>query len=205
MPIYHWDIEQGSDSWNEIRAGKWSASKAAVIMGGLDTKGLEDLVMDVAWGRMYGPIEHSSYKSAAMERGSCLEPGTRERYAFATDRLITECGFVEHSTVPHVGWSPDGLDSHNHRHAIEAKNPLHKAYMEVCRTGKVPAQYRWQYKWGMWVGELESMDFLVDHPKAGLITIPCTVTNEEKAMMQARVSLLEGRVKEWTDILRKRQ
>lgn len=205
QPIYHFDIAQGSPEWQAIRAGKWSASKAAVIMGGLDTKGLADLVMDVAWSRMYGPIEHSSYKSAAMERGNNLEPGTRERYAFATDRVIRECGFVEHATVPYVGWSPDGLDGHNYRHAIEAKNPLHKAYMEVCRTGKIPSEYRHQVKWGMWVGQLDSMDFLVDHPRAGLIVMPCSVTEDEKAQMMARVSLLEGRVKEWIKILERKQ
>lgn len=202
MPTFHWEIEQGTPEWDAIRAGKWSASKAGVIMGGLDTKGLSDLVMDVAWGRMYGPIEHASYKSAAMERGNTLEPGTRERYAFATDRVITQCGFVEHSTVPHVGWSPDGLDGP--KHAIEAKNPLHKAYMEVCRTGKIPAEYRWQTKWGMWVGELDSMDFLVDHPAAGLIVLPCEVSTLEKEQMEARVFLLEKRVAEWTETLQKR-
>lgn len=204
MPRYHWDIEQGTPEWDAIRAGKWSASKAAIIMGGLDTKGLADLVMDVAWGRMYGPIEHASYKSAAMERGNNLEPGTRERYAFQTDRVIQQCGFVEHSLIPNVGWSPDGLDQHNLHHGIEAKNPLHKAYMEVVRTGKIPSEYRWQTKWGMWCGELDTMDFLVDHPRAGLIVIPCEVTDEEKAQMMARVSLLEGKVREWIKLLEAR-
>ena len=206
MPSYHWNIDQGSEAWDNIRAGKWSASKAAVIMGGLDTKGLNDLIMDVAWGRLYGPIEHSSYKSAAMERGNNLESGTRERYQFQTDRVISQCGFVEHSTVPHVGWSPDGLeDGAVIRHAIEAKNPLHKAYMEVCKTGKIPSEYRWQTKWGMWVGELDSMDFLCDHPKAKLIVLPCEVSALEKEQLEARVYMLEKRVAEWTETLLNRK
>jgi len=198
-PTYHFEIEQGTPEWHAIRAGKWSASKAPVIMGGLTTKGIEDLIMDIAWGRMYGPVEHSSFKSAAMERGNNLEPDTRERYAFETDNVVDECGFVEHASIPHVGWSPDGLVGH--KLGIEAKNPLHKAYMEVKRTGLIPSEYRWQTKWGIWVGELDGMDFLCDHPKAGLIILPCEVTEGEKDQMAARVAILEPRVAQWMDIL----
>jgi hypothetical protein len=198
-PIYHFDIEQGTSEWDAIRAGKWSASRAATIMGGLDTQGLKDLVMDVAWGRVYGPIEHSSFKSAAMERGNNLEQGTRDAYQFLTDRVIDQCGFVEHATVKHVGWSPDGLCGR--KIGIEAKNPLHKAYMQVKRTGKIPAEYCWQVRWGMWVGQLEEMDFLCDHPKAGLIIIPAEVTASDCEQMEERVALLEPKVAEWVDIL----
>jgi len=198
-PTYHFEIEQCTPEWHAIRAGKWSASKAPVIMGGLTTKGIEDLIMDIAWGRMYGPIEHSSFKSAAMERGNNLEPDTRDRYAFETDNVVDECGFVEHASIPHVGWSPDGLVGR--KLGIEAKNPLHKAYMEVKRTGLIPSEYRWQTKWGMWVGELDGMDFLCDHPKAGLIILPCEVTESEKDQMAARVAILEPRVAQWMDIL----
>lgn len=203
MPIYHFDIEQGTDAWDAIRAGKWSASRAGTIMGGLDTSGLADYIKDIAWGRVYGPTEAATYKSAAMERGNNLEPDTRERYAFRTDLVVQECGFVEHSTIPHVGWSPDGLVGI--KHGIEAKNPLHKAYMEVVRTGKIPAEYRWQTKWGMWVGELDSMDFLCDHPKAGLIVIPATVTELEKEQMAERVGVLEPKVSEWVERLLNRR
>lgn len=199
-PRYHFDIAQGSDEWNAVRAGKWSASKASVIMGGIDTKGLSDLIMDVAWGRVHGPVEHASFKSAAMERGNNLEPDTRERYAFLTDHVVEECGFVEHSTIAHAGWSPDGVVGK--KHAIEAKNPLHKAYMEVLQTGKVPAEYRWQCRWAMWVGELDTLDFLCDHPKAKLIIIPCEISQSEKDQMADRVAVLETKVAPWVNRLR---
>jgi putative phage-type endonuclease len=198
-PIFHFEIEQGTPEWDAIRAGRWSASRAATIMGGLDTQGLKDYVMDIAWGRVYGPVEHGSFKSAAMERGNNLEESTRESYAFQTDNVIETCGFVEHASIPWVGWSPDGLVGR--KHGIEAKNPLHKAYMEVKRTDKIPAEYRWQVRFGMWVGQLDTMDFLCDHPKAGLIVIPCEVTDSEKQQMEERIHLLEPRVREWMDIL----
>ncbi len=199
MPVYHFDIAQGTPEWDSIRAGKWSASRAATIMGTLDGAGLADYIKDIAWGRVHGWPEASSYKSAAMERGNNLEPDTRERYAFLTDRVIETCGFVEHSTIPNVGWSPDGLVGK--RHGIEAKNMLHKAYMDVMRTRRVPSIYRWQTKWALWVGELDSLDFLCDHPDDSLIVIPCTVTESEKQQMAERVALLEPKVQAWIDIL----
>lgn len=202
MPKYYFDIEQGTDRWQEIRAGKWSASRAGTIMGSLDTKGLSDLIMDVAWGRVHGPIEHSTFKSAAMERGNALEPDTRERYAFLTDHVVAQCGFVEHSTIPYVGWSPDGICCPKYKHAIEAKNPLHKAYMEVLHTCRIPAEYRWQVKWAMWVGELDTMDFLCDHPKAKLIVIPCEVSASEIEQMAERVHTLETKVAAWVERLK---
>lgn len=203
-PIYHFDIEQGSDAWHEIRAGKWSASHAATIMGSLDTKGLSDLVMTVAWGRVFGALDEPQYKSPAMERGNALEDSTRERYMFQTEHVIEICGFVEHAHIPYVGWSPDGLVGRTH--AIETKNPLHKAWMECLRTQKIPAEYRWQCKWAAWVGQLESLDFLVDHPKAGLIVIPCELpTESEMQQMAERVLTLEKRVAEWIDMLASRK
>jgi putative phage-type endonuclease len=202
-PIFHFDIKQGTPAWHAKRAGYWSASKAAIVMGGLTTKGVEDLIMDIAWGRVYGPVIHGNFKSSAMERGNNLEPETRVAYAFATELVIDECGFVEHATIPYVGWSPDGL--HGYKHGIEAKNPLHKAYMEVKRTGKIPSEYVWQTKWGMWVGELDSMDFLCDDPKAGLLIVPCSVTDSEKDQMASRVQILEPRVAAWIDILTDRK
>jgi hypothetical protein len=182
-----------------MRAGKWSASKAAVIMGGLDTEGLKSYIEDIAWGRVYGKVDQRGYKSAAMERGNELEPETRAKYMLLTDRVITQCGLVDHSTLPNVCWSPDGLEGV--RHGIEGKAPLHRAYMHTKKAGKIPSQYRWQTKFGMWVGELETMDYLSDHPSAPMLIIPAEVTDSEKAQMHERIGLLEPKVQAWVDIL----
>ena len=197
-PVIHRDIEQHSPEWYAIKAGKWSASKAAIIMGGLDTSGLASLIKDMAWERVYGPTE-GGFQSKAMERGNELEYEARDWYAFERDAVVDEVGFVEHGSIPLVGWSPDGLCGE--RHGIEAKCPLHKAWMEVKRTGKVPAEYRWQCRWAMWVGELDSLDFIAYHPKAGGLIVPCEITESERSQMAERVALLEPKVAEWVEIL----
>ena len=92
-PKIHWDIEQGTPEWNAMRAGKWGSSKANVIMGGLTTDGLANLIKDVAWGRVFGPPD-DGYRNAIMERGSLMEPESRDWYAFERRVVIREAGLV---------------------------------------------------------------------------------------------------------------
>lgn len=198
-PTYHTDIQQGTPEWYALRAGTWSSSKAAVIMGGLDTKGLDDLIQTIAWERVYGPVERG-FHSKAMDRGHVLEPEARDWFAFARNAVVETVGFVSHATLPNVGWSADGLFG-NRRYGIEAKCPLHKAYMEILRTRRVPAEYRWQCRWAHWVGQLDGVFFVGYHPGPGGIVIPFEATSTECEQMEERVHHLEQRVKPWVDML----
>lgn len=200
--IIHRDIAQGSPEWFAIKAGKWSASDGATIMGGLETAGLASLIKDKAWERVYGSAESESYRSPAMERGTLLEAEARDFYAFATGTDVQQVGFVEHATIANVGWSPDGLCLPR---ATEIKCPLHKAWMEVKRTNKVPAEYRWQCAWACWVGQLDGLDFVAYHPQAGGLLIPYDFDAALAEQMAARVALLEAKVSEWVDILNDQQ
>lgn len=198
-PIYHDNIVQGTPEWHAIRAGKWSASKGAVIMGGLETSGLASYIKDLAWERVYGPTE-GGFKSAAMDRGHVIEPDARDWHAFTNDVVIEETGFVDHGRIPNLGWSPDGLFDTRKR-AIEAKCPLHKAWMETKRTGKVPAEYRWQTRFGIFVGELDGLDFIAYHPQAGGLVVPCEITEADRDQIEARITLLEPKVQAWVEII----
>lgn len=197
-PIIHREFAQHTPEWFSMKAGKFSASKAAIIMGNLDTSGLASLIKDLAWERVHGPVE-GGFKSAAMERGNEMECEARDWYAFTRDVIVEQVGFVEHASIPNVGWSPDGLIGE--RSAIEAKCPLHKAWMEIKRTGQVPSEYRWQCRWAMWVGELEALDFAAYHPQGGGLIVPCELTDKEREQMAERVELLEPKVQQWVDIL----
>ncbi len=199
-PLYHTDIEQGTDEWHAVKAGYFSASHGAVIMGGLDTSGLADYLKDLAWGRVYGPTDRG-FTSKAMEHGTLTEPEGRDWFAFERDVVIEQVGFVEHARIPFLGWSPDGLFNRR-KNAIEAKCPQHKAWMEVCRTGKVPAVYRWQCKIGCMVGELDGMEFVSYHKKAGGLIVPIEVTGSEKQQVEERIAILEPKVMQWVDILK---
>ena len=197
-PIIHRDFAQHDPEWYAIKAGKWSASNAATIMGGLDTSGLASLIQDIAWERVFGAVDNG-FRSDAMERGIALENEARRWYCQTQGTVIEEVGFVSHATVPMVGWSPDGL--RGPRRAIEIKCPLHKAWMACKKAMKVPAEYRWQCRWAMWVGQLEALDFVMYHPQPGGLVIPCEVTPEEIEQMTERVAELEKRVAGWVEII----
>lgn len=199
-PVIHRDVVQGTPEWLALRAGKWSASKGAIIMGGLDTSGLASYIKDIAWERVYGLPPEDGFKSKAMERGNAEEPNARDWYAFDRDVVIEEVGFVEHARIPNLGWSPDGLYNAG-RNAIEAKCPLHKAWMECKRTGKIPSEYRWQVKFGLFVGELDGLDFVSWRSEVGGIVIPAEITDTEKDQIEARICMLERKVQDWIDII----
>lgn len=198
-PIYHFDIVQGTPEWHAARAGKWTASNAATIMGGLDTDGLAKLVKRVAWERVHGVIE-GGFKSPAMDRGHVVEPEARDWYAFTKLAQMREVGLVDHASIANVAWSPDAIT--DSKGGAEIKCPLEMAWMEVKRTRKIPAEYRWQCRWAMWVGQLEWLDFVAYHPAAGGIIVPAEITQDEKDQMAERVAMLEPKVSKWVEILR---
>ena len=197
-PYIHRDFAQHDPEWYAIKAGKWSASNAATIMGGLDTSGLASLVQDIAWERVFGPIE-SGFRSEAMDRGIQLETEARRWYCQTQGTIVEEVGFVTHATLPTVGWSPDGL--RGSKRAVEIKCPLHKAWMACKKAMKVPAEYRWQCRWAMWTGQLDSLDFVMYHPHPGGLVIPCELLPEEAEQMAERVALLETKVAAWIEVI----
>lgn len=191
MPRYFHNIEQNSPEWNAARAGFFTASSAAVVMGGLETKGLDDLITRIAWERIFGPTDEPHFQSGAMRRGHDLEHEARAWAEFNADCTVEQCGFVHHGTVPFVGWSPDALYLPRRKRAAEIKCLLHKAFLDVLFDRKVPAEYRWQTRWGMWVGDLDELDFVVYHPGPGGLAIQVERDRNFDDQMQARVELLE--------------
>lgn len=203
LPIYHPEIQQNTPEWDAIRAGKWTASSGAKIMGGLETQGLKDLVKDLAWGRVFGKTDRG-YSGKSMERGHELEPEARESFAFAHDAEVEQVGFVEHATIPHLGYSPDGLHA-NRRRGLEIKCLEHKAWIDVFQKREIPSEYRWQVRFGCFIGQLEAMDFYVYHPLAGGIDLVGTITDSEKDQIEGRITILELRVQTLVDRLMERR
>ena len=182
------------------RSGKLTASKAAVVMGGLDTKGLADYVRDIAWERVYGPSEDEGYKSEAMERGVLLEAEALSWYAFETGSALDQepDRAIDHPTVPNVAASPDALRPDR---VIEVKCPMPRAWMDVKKTGLVPSEYRWQVRWQMWCADRRLADFVCYHPSAGGLIVPFELADSDVELMAARVPVVESMIAEWVNIL----
>lgn len=202
-PIYHFDIVQGTSEWLAIRAGKWTASNGATIMGGLTTKGLDDLIKDIAWGRVFGPTD-PGFQSDAMKRGTETESEAREWCAFERGVVIEQCGFVEHPTIPNLGWSPDGLFA-DRKLAVEIKCPLHRGWIDTELAREIPSQYRWQCRFACFVGGLDGIEFVNYHPLAGGVVIPLEISDSERDQIEARIALLEPRVQAIVNKLQERR
>lgn len=198
-PVYHPDIQQNTPEWDAIRAGKWTASSGAKIMGGLTTQGLKDLIKDLAWGRVFGKTD-SGFTSKAMDRGHEIEPQARDWFAFQHDAVIEQVGFVEHGRIPNLGWSPDGLYSQRRR-GVEIKCLLHKAWMDVHEERQVPSEYRWQCRFACFIGGLDQIDFVAYHPFPGGIVIPMGITDSERDQIEGRLTVLEPMVQARVDRL----
>lgn len=185
------------------RIGKLTASKAAVIMGGLKTDGLADYIESLAFERIYGDPDEDGYQSKAMERGNQMEPRAIEWYAFNTDTTPSPGGVViDHPTVPWVAATPDARLSDR---SIEAKCFLHKAWMYAEASRIVPSQYRWQTRWQQWVLGVRLCDFVVWHHKSSGFVIPCTVTDDEIAAMTERAILVNILIEERMEQLLERR
>ena len=191
-----------SPELREARKGKLTASKAAVIMGKLDTDGLEAYVKDLAWERVHGiDDEEPVFESEAMKRGSLLEQDAVEWYEFTTghdlDRDPDRC--IIHPKLEFVGASPEALV--NDDATLEVKCPMHKSWMDVLFKQQVPAEYRWQVRWHLWVTGRTRADFVCWHPRGGGIIVPFTVTKDECDQMFTRAVVVNNRVEEWMEIL----
>lgn len=202
-PVYHPQITQNTPEWDAIRAGKWTASSGAKIMGGLETQGIKDLVKDLAWGRVFGKTDRG-YSGKSMERGHEIEPEAREAFAFAHDAEVEQVGFVEHGRIENFGWSPDGLHKQRRR-GLEIKCLEHKAWIDFHESRAVPSEYRWQVKFACMVGQLDGLDFYVYHPLAGGIVVPVEIIAADKDQIEGRIALLEPRVQTLVDRLLERK
>lgn len=105
------DIIQRSEDWHNLRLGKVTASRVADVLA--KTKSgpsasranyAAELVAERLTGR-----RAEGFTSAAMQRGTDLEPLAREAYSFLSGHTVTETGFVPHPVIPMTGASPDGL------------------------------------------------------------------------------------------------
>jgi predicted phage-related endonuclease len=181
------------------RAGKLSASKAAIIMGGLDTSGLAGLIRDLAYERVHGPLP-DGYQSQAMLNGKTNEQEALAWYEF-------ECGEVLdidpdrtliHPKLAFVCATPDAL---RRDRCVEAKSPEHRAWMDVKKARKVPSEYRWQGRWQMWVRGVDRCDFVVWHPSLGGIIVPFNVTAAECTEMEERAHLVNRKSDEWVHVM----
>jgi len=106
------NIEQNSDEWLELKAGKFSASRAKDLMakgqGGAPSKTRANLIASLAVERMTGKYSEG-FKSWEMERGNEVEDEAADAYTFLRGVVLEKVAFVPHPKIKNCGASPDRL------------------------------------------------------------------------------------------------
>lgn len=156
------DIEQGSPEWHKLRMGVATASNFSKIVTstGDISKSIDGYALKLATEYFLTEPEET-YKSAAMERGTELEPDARQAYEEANLSLVEQVTFIR-SDCGNFGYSPDGLVDEDG--LIEIKCPQDTTHLEYIISGKLPTEYKGQVQGGLMVSGRKWCDFVSYHP-----------------------------------------
>lgn len=161
MKKYHYDIEQGTDEWHELRRGVLTSTAIKTLITTTGKLANNDKtrahVYEVAAQRINGRTEES-YSSFDMMRGHVEEILARDLYSkhYAP---VTECGFVTEDKLGFiVGYSPDGLVGEDG--LIEIKSAKAKIQVQRIVDGAIPSEHYAQVQTGLWVTGRKWCDFI---------------------------------------------
>lgn len=157
---YHYDIQQNTPEWLQMRLGKFTGSVFADLFAKPSTKTYQNAINKVVFERLTGELPES-FSNDWTERGHLLEGEAIEAYELKTFTKVNRVGFVELNDW--VGCSPDGLISD--KGMIQVKCPKFSTLIDYHLSGEVQSDYGIQMQGELWVTEREWNDFYVYHPK----------------------------------------
>lgn len=163
--IFH-DIEQNTDEWLALRAGKITGSGVSKIMANLGKafgEPAKKYAATIALEQITGNYVLSGFSNDHTDRGHEQEPYAREAYEHKYFVDVTNGGFFE---IDDTGCSPDGLV--NSDGLIEIKSVIATThYLNIKRQSFDPT-YKWQLISNLYFTNREWIDFVsycVDFPE----------------------------------------
>lgn len=152
------DIEQGSDEWFDLRAGKVTGSSIGKIMANFG-KAFGDpakkLASVIAVEQITGKCSQESvYSNVHMERGNKEEPIARALYEQEFFTPVESGGFYDNGMT---GCSPDGRPKGG---LIEIKSQIVSVHYDCIRKGGFAPAYKWQYFFNLRESGRDWLDFV---------------------------------------------
>ncbi len=141
-------IEQGSDEWKLLRAGKVTASRVADIISKTKTgysASRENYLTELVIERV--GVMGESFTNAAMEHGTETEPLARAEYEVINNVIVDQVDFFTHPKIKESGASPDGLVGLYG--LVEFKCPNSKTHFKYLLDDVIPNKYKPQMAWQM--------------------------------------------------------
>lgn len=155
------EVEQRTDEWRKLRAGKFTASNFDKLFMGKSTKGYQDLINTVVYERLTEDIPET-YTSEWMQRGNDLEAEALERYELETFSKISRVGFIELDEW--IGCSPDAFVGEEG--LTQAKCPKYNTHIfYLLNPQKAIEEYKYQLQGEIFVTERKWDDLICYHPK----------------------------------------
>lgn len=152
------EIEQRSDKWQSLRAGRITASCFDKVLSSGTTR--NTYMLQILAERLTG-LPEDSYSNSYMEWGIENEPFAREYYELLNDVQVQEVGFVELDEW--VGVSPDGLIVEDG--TLEIKCPKTTTHLDYILKNKLPSKYKPQVQGQLWVTDRKWCDFISFDPR----------------------------------------
>jgi hypothetical protein len=147
-------IEQGSKQWLKERIGSIGGSSVASAVAKGKGKTRETLLYRMA-GEMLSGIPYSGYQNEHMIMGTEREPSAKALYSLMNDIEVKEVALIRSEPGKH--YSPDGLVNDG---LIEIKSVIPSTHIKTIDKNVVPAEYRKQIQWGLFVSKREWCDFV---------------------------------------------
>ncbi|BAQ84244.1 putative phage-type endonuclease (TIGR03033) [uncultured Mediterranean phage uvMED] len=199
------DVDQASEDWPPLRAGKITGSKLAVIManyGKAFGSPAKTYAQNIAAERFSGKAISSTYQNDHMIRGHEQEPLARQEYEELEFCNVDNGGFFD---CGNIGCSPDGLVGKNG--IIEIKSVVASTMVTNIKRQNVDPAYRWQCIGNMLFTEADWIDFVSfcdDFPidkKIFVYRMEAKDYLEEFKMIQSRIEDFENLISEYTELL----
>jgi hypothetical protein len=217
MEMKYHDIEQNTDEWLQLRAGKITASNLKHIMANTmqtDKKTKEKFfnpkaglgepakkyARKIAIEQITGKCIQDNYFNEHMEKGHIDEPIARELYESETFTTVDQGGFVTNGVY---GYSPDGLmllNQKKYRASIEIKSRNYGTHFKNIERGTIPPEDKWQCIGGVMIAELDFIDFIsycADFPEGKKIF----VFRGHKRDFSEEFSMIDKRVGEFLKLV----
>lgn len=152
------DVEQNSDDWFKLRAGKFTSSNAGKVMANLGKafgEPAKKYAVNIAIEQITGDPIPSTYTNEHMLRGYEQEPLARMLYEQETFCDVTNGGFFGSEFI---GCSPDGLVSD--KGVIEIKSVIAPVHFANIKRQNVDPAYKWQHISNLNYTDREWIDFI---------------------------------------------
>ncbi len=164
------NVDQNSEEWYKLRAGKFTASSIKDLFSKPGTATYKNVISKIAIERVLGRRpEDAGISTQYMERGHELEP---EAIAMYEEETFSECsngGFFQLGKW--LGASPDALIN-GEKHGLEAKCPAFNTMIGYSLDPEsLKKTYYKQVQAQIYVCGFEWVDLIAYHPDFKLVKI----------------------------------